>query len=142
MGHQTQSEEYKELLANPDQPKRSIEATKVIAEDELRRLGYSGKLKIVMSSAFRNPETSAAFLPAANQIRMHPISRFADEEWVRETVRHEAQHYKDTTHGVHRALGKYCEPGEALGRYFCNRCKEWHFKGDKKFLRHLRLQPL
>lgn len=134
--------EYKELEQDAKQPRRSLYALKKVAEEEVTKEGLKGKVKVVITKNFRDADARASFQPIVNRLKLHPINKFATEGDVRQVVRHELRHYEDTIKGVEKKRGKYCRSGKMPKTYFCNRCKEWHGKGDKNYLKHLGLKPL
>lgn len=134
--------EYKKLEQNTKQPRRSAYKVRKVAEDEIAKKGLKGKVKVVISKSFRDKEARAAFVPIVNRLKLHPINRFTEEEDLRQVVRHELKHYEDTIKGVGKKHGKYCRSGKMPKAYFCNKCKDWHAKKDKLYIKHLGLKPL
>ena len=80
---------------NPNQNRRSLEETKRIALDELRKHGLSRVIKVRITNRLGAPDARAEYIRKGNVVLLHPINRFATASDLRATIRHEISRWKD-----------------------------------------------
>jgi len=88
---------YKMLLANENQPRRSLSDIKKTALEELRLLGLTKKIDVKVTKTISEPDARAEYIRNGNIMKLHPINRFATMNDLRDTVRHEISRYRDET---------------------------------------------